>query len=148
MTTKDVTNNSKGALGLPGGPVIRPGATVRVKDWEKKESSVVKSWIEAKALTVKDVEGGEPEPAPPPADNGGAGDNAGNGEGQGGEGGEGGQTAFVPKTDEELEAMNNGERAAYIENELGGDVKSGSTKDVLIAQIKELEAAKAAAANE
>lgn len=53
MADKNVTNNSKGDLGLPNGQVIPAGATVLVTDYEKVESNpVVKSWIDSKALKV------------------------------------------------------------------------------------------------
>jgi len=53
MADKNVTNNSKGDLGLPNGQVIPAGATVLVQDYEKVESNpVVKSWIDSKALKV------------------------------------------------------------------------------------------------
>lgn len=147
MTTKDVTNNTKGALGLPGGPVIRPGATVRVENFEKKESTVVKAWIDSKALTVKDAKGGEPAPAP--ANNGGNGGGNGSNDGQGNGDGNGGGTAFVAKSEDELRAMTNGEIAAYIEDKdpvkgLGGEVKSGMNKDDLVKLAVELQAKKVA----
>lgn len=138
MTSKNVTNNSASPLGLPNGQIVDPKSTVLVKNWEKVESNqVVKAWIEAEALTIADAAESDDNTVdtsniPPKAPSN--------------EGGNGGPVVlFTPKTDEQLGAMTNGERAQYIEQGLGGTVKSGSTKDELNAQIKELEAAKVAA---
>lgn len=57
MTSANVTNTSRSPLGLPRGPIIDPGKTVRVNDWDKKESNiVVQAWLKAGALTVEAVE--------------------------------------------------------------------------------------------
>lgn len=140
MTDKNVTNHTQSPLGLPNGTIINAGKTALVKGWDKvKDNHVVKGWLDAEALTV---EGANEEKADNDANtnqnNGGTG-------GNGGATNNGTGTPFVAKTDAELEAMNNGERASYIEKILGGQVKSGATKDDLTKQIKELEAAKLAA---
>lgn len=138
MTAKDVTNTTPSPLGLPGGQIIDPKSTARVKNWEKIESNtVVKAWVAAGALTlvdsaVQDDDKAAPAPLTPPVD-----DNA-NGNG-------GPVVLFVPKTDEQLKPLTNAELAAYIEKDLGGQVKSGAVKDDLLAQIKDLSDAKVAA---
>lgn len=138
MTAKNVTNKSKGSLGLPNGQLIDSGTTVLVKNWEKVESNeVVKGWVDAGALTLTDAAEQDDN-----TDNGGNPALLDNGTGNGDNTN---TTVFVAKTDAELEAFNNGERANYIEKELGGQVKSGATKDDLTKQIKELEAVKLAA---
>lgn len=145
MTSKNVTNTTVSPLGLPNGQIIDPKSTVLVKNWEKVESNqIVQSWLAADALTLAadaltladaaESDEGEADTSntPPKAPSN--------------EGGNGGPVVlFTPKTDDELAAMTNGERANYIEKELGGTVKSGSTKDELNAQIKELSDAKVAA---
>lgn len=51
--SRKVTNETDRALGLPSGEVIPAGETRNVKDWTLSENNdVVKSWIDAKALTV------------------------------------------------------------------------------------------------
>lgn len=55
MASQNVTNKSQSALGLPNGPVIQPGATAQVENFEAMDSNpVVKSWIEAGALVLGD----------------------------------------------------------------------------------------------
>lgn len=138
MTSKNVTNNSASPLGLPNGQIVDPKSTVLVKNWEKVESNeIVKSWIAAEALTLADApESGDDTadtsnaPLVPPANDGGNG---------------GPVVLFVPKTDDELKALTNAELANHVEKDLGGQVKSGSTKDDLLKQIGELSAAKVAA---
>lgn len=137
MPPMNVTNTSQSPLGLPNGTIVDPKRTVLVKDWDKVESNeVVKGWVDAGALTLE------------PADEEKANDtglNVAGNDTNGNDGGNGTGTLFVAKTDAELDAMNNGERASYIEKTLGGQVKSGATKDDLTKQIKDLEAAKLAA---
>jgi len=138
MTSKNVTNNSVSPLGLPNGQIVDPKKTVLVKNWEKVESnSVVQSWIAAAALTVADAPESDDDaaaaanapaiaPVTPASDNTPA-------------------VPFVPKTADELKGMTNADLANHIEKELGGEVKSGSTKDDLLAQVKTLSDAKVAA---
>lgn len=84
-----ITNNFIQPLGLPGGPVIAPGATEKVRDWETMHaaSRIVQRWVKAGILTV--VPKGEKAPAAPAASN--AGD-SGESQGQSDAGGENGGT--------------------------------------------------------
>lgn len=138
MTAKNVTNHTQSPLGLPNGTIVDPGKTVLVKDWGKIESNtVVKGWLDAKALTLSAAN--EEKADQTNETNGGQG---GTGAGTGNSTG----TLFVAKTEEELRALTNGELAAYIESEdLGGNVKSGATKDDLVKQALELQTKKAEA---
>ena len=145
MTDKNVTNHSESALGLPNGPVIQPGATVRVNDWENKESNdVVKAWLDAGALTLEDAPerdeskgdagDGKGERTdlgvnPPVADN----NPDGTGEPNGGAGN-------VNKTEEQLRAMTKADLSKYIETDLGGEVKSTMDKDDLVRLALDLQA--------
>lgn len=138
MTSKDVTNKSTGPLGLRGGPIIQPGATVRVDDWEKKDSPVLRAWIEAGALEVKAAKGAAPEPV------------AGNPESQPPvEPNPAPATApvdeFTPKTVGELNKMSSDELSEYIETELKGSVKSGASKADLVKLAADLQNDKAKA---
>ena len=137
MTSKNVTNTTVSPLGLPNGQIVDPKTTVLVKNWEKVESNeVVKSWLAADALTLEDVAESDDDKAdtsniPPKAPSN--------------EGGNGGPVVlFTPKTDDELNGMTNADLATYIEKDLDGEVKSGSTKADLIAQVKTLSEAKVA----
>lgn len=138
MTSKNVTNNSASPLGLPNGQIVSPKSTALVKNWEKVESNtIVKGWLAAEALTIADApqsddDAADTSNAPPKAPSN--------------EGGNGGPVVlFVPKTEDELKGMTNADLANHIEKDLGGTVKSGSTKDDLLAQIKTLSDAKVAA---
>lgn len=53
-----VTSKHDAPLGIPGGPSLRPGATVWVDQWDiLRENSVVKAWLDAGLI--------EEEPADP-----------------------------------------------------------------------------------
>lgn len=46
-----ITSAHDAPLGIPGGPLVRPGATVRVDNWDVlKENAIVKAWREAGLL--------------------------------------------------------------------------------------------------
>lgn len=59
-----VTSNHTSPLGLPRGPVILPGRSVKVDNWHVlKNHAVVSSWLAAGVISVDDG-GAEAEPAP------------------------------------------------------------------------------------
>lgn len=56
MTAKNVRNLSEGTLGLPGGVVIAPKATVRVANFDAIDSNAaIKSWLDAGMIEVTDA---------------------------------------------------------------------------------------------
>lgn len=55
-----VTNHHESPLGLPRGPVIEPGRSVKVDNWHVlRNHVVVKAWLAAEVISVED---GEEEP--------------------------------------------------------------------------------------
>jgi hypothetical protein len=62
-----VTSNHTSPLGLPRGPVILPGRSVKVDNWYVlRNHAVVRSWLAAGVLSVEDgsAEPVKAEPAP------------------------------------------------------------------------------------
>lgn len=56
-----VTLRHSGPLGLPGGPVLRPGAATNVENWHvQRNHPVVKQWLAAGVLEVEGEEQDEP----------------------------------------------------------------------------------------
>lgn len=142
MPSKNVTNNTASPLGLPTGQIIDPKRTSLVKNWEKIESNnVVKSWLDAGALTLADPTGDGADNSTSDADTGG-GNDAGNTPND--EGKQKQSAAFVPKTDDEIGAMTNADLSTYI-TELGGEVKSTWNKPELVEQVVDLQNKKVAA---
>lgn len=128
MSSVKVTNTTKSPLGLPRGPQINPGASVRVDDWEKKEGqAVAKAWIDARALIVEPISEGEVNDDAPPVDNT---PSASKNEAKE-------SVEPDPEREAQLRQLTNAELASYIEKR-GGDVKSNSTKDDLVKQALSL----------
>lgn len=47
-----ITSSHDAPLGIPGGPTIRPGASVRIDQWDiLKENETVKAWVAAGILS-------------------------------------------------------------------------------------------------
>lgn len=62
-----VTSNHTSPLGLPRGPVIQPGRSVKVDNWHVlRNHAVVRAWLAAGVLSVEDgsAEPVKAEPAP------------------------------------------------------------------------------------
>lgn len=138
----DVTNHTSTPLGLPNGPVLLGKTTVAVEDWDSKSSNpVVKSWLDAGAITVKT--GKAPAKQDDNTQTNGAGAGTGNentGSGTGNENTDGTQTPPVIETDtrgDEFRALTNSELTDLITKN-GGTVKAGMIKDDLVALALEV----------
>jgi hypothetical protein len=66
-----IVSKHKGPLGLPRGPVLRPGVETNIDQWPYiKNHAVVKAWLASGVLSVVGEEQGEPEPVDPPEGDG------------------------------------------------------------------------------
>ncbi|MCF1502191.1 hypothetical protein L0F51_00230 [Afifella sp. H1R] len=53
MTAANVTSHHDAPLPLPGGTLLRPGATARVENWDVvKAHPTVKAWLAANAISA------------------------------------------------------------------------------------------------
>lgn len=140
MTAKNVTNKYDGALGLPaGGPLIPPGRTARVENWDVvSQHQVVKAWLDAGVLVVSDAKADDDKAEEKTGAQGQA--PAGDGTSDQGQAPSGDQGApATVKTKEELEAMTKDDLTLYIEKDLGGDAKSNMNKADLVALALDLQ---------
>lgn len=136
MTKVTFTNTTDNPFVTPNNITIPARGAAQVPDYEKIAShDVMKAWIEGGFLVKGDhVDELIPTPGNAPAStNTGSPANPTDV-----------KVTFVAKTDEEIGSMTNAQLAEYIETTLGGQVKSGSNKDDLIKQAKELQTAKTA----
>jgi hypothetical protein len=60
-----IKSNHHSPLGLPGGPLVNPGAKVKVERWHViRDHPVIKAWIAAGVIEVVGEEQVEPKPEP------------------------------------------------------------------------------------